>query len=178
LTAAATTGLAIAAVAGVTRLRARDWATPLARVQAAAGVLAFLVLVLAIRPLLRDTFAVRLRLDSDAYAIENNNEDVGRWLAANTPANAVIGLEDAGAIRYFDDRESHDILGLNDHRVMFGEITLTQYLAAIDWFAGFPVLVKQYGLEKRLEPVYSFSVPYEHYTICPCPGQVETRIYR
>lgn len=178
LTSAATTGLAIAAVAGVTRLRARDWATPLARAQVAAGILAFFALVLAIRPLLRDTFTLRLRLDSDAYVIEHNNEDVGRWLAANTPANAVIGLQDAGAIRYFDDRESLDILGLNEHRVISGEMSLDQYVAAIDWFVGFPTVVKQYGLERWLEPVYSFSVPYERYTICPCPAQVEMRIYR
>lgn len=178
LTAAATTGLAIAAVAGVTRLRARDWATPLARGQLAAGAIAFVAVVLAIPPLLRDTFALRLKLDSDAYAVENNNEDVGHWLAENTPPTAVIGLQDAGAIRYFDDRTSLDIIGLNDHRIVFGEMSAAQYLASIDWFVGYPLLVKQLEFESHLDLVQSFSVPYERYTICPCPTQVEMRIYR
>jgi hypothetical protein len=178
LTAAATTGLAIAAVAGVARLRARDWATPLARGQLAAGAIAFVAVVLAIPPLLRDTFALRLKLDSDAYAVENNNEDVGHWLAENTPPTAVIGLQDAGAIRYFDDRTSLDVIGLNDHRIVFGEMSAAQYLASIDWFVGYPLLVKQLNFESHLDLVQSFSVPYERYTICPCPTQVEMRIYR
>jgi len=178
LTAAACAGLAAAAVTAVTRWRTRDWASRLARGQLAAGVAAFVLFVLAIPPLLRDTFALRLKLDSDAYVVETNNEDVGRWLAANTPPNAVIGLQDAGAIRYFDQRESLDIIGLNDHRVISGEMSLPRYLAAIDWFAGYPLVAKQIGLEKQFDLVYAFSVPYERYTICPCPTQVEMRIYR
>ena len=178
LTAAACAGLAAAATTAVTRARARDWTTHTARAQVAAGAVAFALLVLAIPPLLRDTFALRLKLDSDAYVIETNNEDVGRWLAANAPPAAVIGLQDAGAIRYFDDRESLDIIGLNDHRIAFGQMSLAQYLGAIEYFVGYPSVAKQIGLETRFAPVHSFSVPYERYTICPCPTQVEMVIYR
>jgi hypothetical protein len=38
--------------------------------------------------------------------------------------------------------------------------------------------VKQLGLESQLDLVQAFSVPYERYTICPCPTQVEMRIYK
>ena len=178
LTAAACSGLAAAAAAALTRWRAREWRTSVDRGQLVAGALAFVAFVVAIPALLRDTFALRLKLDTDAYAVETNNEDVGRWLAENTPPGAVIGLQDAGAIRYFDQRESLDIIGLNDHRVVFGEMSLPQYLGAIDWFVGYPLLAKQIGLATQFEPVTSFSVPYERYTICPCPTQVEMVIYK
>lgn len=90
----------------------------------------------------------------------------------------MIGIQDAGAIRYFDDRESLDIIGLNDHRIVFAGMSLAQYLGAFEYFVGYPPVAKQLGLATQFAPVHSFSVPYERYTICPCPTQVEMVIYR
>ncbi len=55
---------------------------------------------------------------------------LGKWLAAHTPVNAVVLSDDAGAIRYFGDRTTIDLLGLNDHELLFGRdaaIAVTHY---------------------------------------------------
>lgn len=172
LTCASCAGLAIALAEAIQRVREKRWTE---RGWLAAGGAAALGCALGLPVLARDTIDLRLKLATDAYVIETNNESVGRWIADNTPPNAVIGLQDAGAIHYFGNRVSIDILGLNSHAMLFRQIKLADFTRQIDWFVGYPDLVRKAKLP--LEPVVSFSVPYELYTICPCPTQVEMVIY-
>lgn len=46
------------------------------------------------------------------------HEACGRWLAENVPADAVVALQDAGAIRWFAPQRVVDIWGLNDHGML------------------------------------------------------------
>ena len=43
---------------------------------------------------------------------------MGRWLAANTPADAVVATNDIGAIAYFSQRRILDIIGLATPEVL------------------------------------------------------------
>lgn len=47
--------------------------------------------------------------------IRDQQETVGRWIRANTPENARIALNDAGAIAYFGERATLDLVGLTTH---------------------------------------------------------------
>jgi hypothetical protein len=44
--------------------------------------------------------------------ILNQQTRVGRWIDANLPGNAVVGLNDAGAIAYYGRRSTVDLIGL------------------------------------------------------------------
>ncbi|HRC84188.1 MAG TPA: hypothetical protein PK413_01110 [Thermoanaerobaculia bacterium] len=55
-------------------------------------------------------------------AVEHGWIEVGRWLAANSPPDATFAVGAAGAMPFFSDRTTIDMLGLNDlhiaHRSM------------------------------------------------------------
>lgn len=79
--------------------------------RAVAAVLAALTLVTHSKPL--QTQRERL-----AWNCQNMNEvqvALGGWVAANTPAGATVVVNDAGAIRYFGNRRTIDLIGLNNH---------------------------------------------------------------
>jgi len=48
--------------------------------------------------------------------IEEMQVAVGRWIARETPPDAVIAASDAGAVRYFGGRRVIDVMALNYHR--------------------------------------------------------------
>jgi arabinofuranosyltransferase len=53
-----------------------------------------------------------------AWNCQNINEvqvAIGKWVAANTPPDAGVAVVDAGAIRYFGQRRTIDLGGLNFH---------------------------------------------------------------
>lgn len=47
-----------------------------------------------------------------AHNIQTQQGAAGRYLRANTPPEAVIGMNDAGAIAYFSERRTYDYVGL------------------------------------------------------------------
>jgi signal transduction histidine kinase len=57
----------------------------------------------------------RSRVARDYVATEG--QLVGRWLAINTPPDAVIATNSAGALAYFSRRQIIDTLGLNDETI-------------------------------------------------------------
>jgi hypothetical protein len=66
----------------------------------------------------------RLQFRSSQYAwnCQNINEvqvELGRWVNENTPEDAILAVNDAGALRYFGERKTIDLLGLNSQRVLF-----------------------------------------------------------
>jgi hypothetical protein len=67
-------------------------------------------------------FPARIGADKAQFAwnCQNMNEvhvELGRWLADHTPADAVLMVFDAGAIRYFSNRHTIDMLGLNSRQL-------------------------------------------------------------
>ncbi len=47
-----------------------------------------------------------------ASGIDRQQVALGRWVSANLPASARVGLNDTGAIAYFGDRKTFDVVGL------------------------------------------------------------------
>ncbi len=76
---------------------------------AAGAVLLFLLLPL------------KSMADHFAWNCQNMNEvqrELGCWVNENVPADAVVAVNDAGAIRYFGRRETLDLGGLNRHEIL------------------------------------------------------------
>ena len=49
---------------------------------------------------------------NDVRSINEADVATGRWLAANTPPDALIAANDVGAIAYFSERQIFDMIGL------------------------------------------------------------------
>jgi hypothetical protein len=143
------------------------------RVQLAA-IGAIVLVVLAALPRLLGSIAERAaRLGSDGRVIERMNVEPGRWIAAHTPAAAVLGVNDAGALRYFGARETVDLIGLNAADVAFHRVSVTAIEQRVDWIAVYPLLVKMYPAFGQFARVQWFTIPREEYTICDCNGPTE-----
>ena len=106
-----------------------------ARVAAAAVVIATLAALPVKWDMLTTDYAWNSR------NIDEVSADMGRWLAANTPEDAVIGAVPAGAIRYHSDRNVIDLSGLNSHEA-----------------TGKPAL--DYGLQQGVDYMVAFREPY------------------
>lgn len=66
---------------------------------------------------LAGAFAAKLSFAIDdiaesAYAIQEQQVSLGRWASRHLPKEAVIGVNDTGAIAYFSQRRTFDIVGL------------------------------------------------------------------
>jgi hypothetical protein len=77
----------------------------------------------------------RAEYNSGCADIELMHVRIARWLAANTPPNAVVGVHDAGAIAYLSGRHTIDILGLNTPG---GAPLSPQAIARLDYLVTFP----------------------------------------
>ncbi|RMH41482.1 MAG: hypothetical protein D6689_11090 [Deltaproteobacteria bacterium] len=53
------------------------------------------------------------RLHNDTRNINELQRTIGLWMAAHIPEDAWIATYDAGAVRYFSDRRTLDLVGLN-----------------------------------------------------------------
>jgi hypothetical protein len=150
----------------------------LARVQRAAIATVALVVIAAL-PRLVGSIAERAeRLGSDGRVIARMNIAPARWLAEHTPANAVVGVNDAGALRYFGGRTTIDLMGLNTADIAFGRVPRAAIEQRIDWLAIYPVLLKQYPAFAPFARLRWFSIPREEYTICDCRGPIEMFVAR
>ena len=58
------------------------------------------------------------RFASDVACVDAMNVSAAEWVATRTPSDATIAAQDAGASRYFGQREVVDLIGLNDHRLI------------------------------------------------------------
>jgi hypothetical protein len=148
------------------------------RVQRAA-LAAIALVVVAGMPRLVGSAAERAeRLGSDGRVIARMNVEPGRWIAAHAPPGAVVGANDAGAIRYFGGRTTIDLIGLNAADVAFQRVPPATIEQRIDWLAIYPVLLKLHPSFARFAKLRWFSIPREEYTICDCPGPTEMFIAR
>ena len=94
------------------------------------------------------------------------NVKAGKWIQAHTNPQAKIGVNDAGAIRYFGQRFTHDLSGLNNASICFGKKTPGNTIPEADYLAIFP----GWFFESQVAPFFDvteiFSIPLEEYTIC------------
>ncbi len=106
------------------------WATPLAA-----------VLLLLLLELPYGQWVGRLRDQQATYAqscanIQQMQVAIGHWVARSTPADAVIAVHDAGALRYLGGRETIDFLGLNTTDLPAKDLATIEQVA--DYLITFP----------------------------------------
>jgi len=109
------------------------------------------------------------RADEFAWNCQNIDElDVacGQWVGRHLPLDAVVATCDAGAVRYFGNRTTVDLGGLNDHRILAARLTGAAAAPATDkvgWLILFPALFREYLATRQPPLVFSARAP--HYTI-------------
>ena len=86
---------------------------------------------------------------------------IGKWLAANTPQDAKVALNQAGGIKFFSDRETIDLVGLTDHTLLpyvKGPLNPAQALIDrdVDYIASFgDDWLAQWGLDMRNRQLFT-----------------------
>lgn len=64
-------------------------------------------------------------------SVKNINDQqvtIGKWLAVNTPKNAVLAIHDAGALRFFSNRTIIDLAGLVSPDIIHGNMSILEKL--------------------------------------------------
>ena len=146
-------------------------------------VAAWLMLAAFLIPTFCASFAARReRLASDSRAIAILNVRLGKWIREHTPEDAVVGVNDAGAIRYFGERRTLDLIGLNNADVAFGKLGPAEAAARCDWLAVFPALLESRedlaAVAREFEPRFATSIPFAEYTVCNAPWQTTMVAYQ
>lgn len=119
----------------------------------------------------------RFHLEADSRAIDIMNVRMGEWIRDNTPEDTVLGVNDAGAIRYFGERFTIDLLGLNNSHIARGEVTIEQALEVCDSLAVFPAWFHPSDFY-RFEPSFQTELPLAEYTVAVDPAQTRMVAYR
>lgn len=121
-----------------------------------------------------------------AWNCQNINEvqvEIGKWVKRNAPKDAALLTIDAGAIRYFGEHKTIDILGLNNHALLFDRKllrnvilqpdTLARYMRSqgATYYVAFPGLlasvVNSIPFQKQFIPIAEFFSP--NYTLSNAP---------
>lgn len=131
-------------------------------------------------PMSRSLADRRSHLASDSRVIHELNVRAGRWIDANTPEDAIVGVIDAGAIRYFGRRRTIDLVGLNYAGLATGRFTRGELLDEVDWLAVFPTVFQQWDKATRMSFVQrmKFEVEPDEYTIGASSEQATKAIYQ
>lgn len=140
----------------------------------AAITLAVVFAVVSFPQFRRTMYDRRSHLATDSRAISIMNVQMGRWLRENTPSDAVVGVHDAGAIRYFGDRRTVDLVGLNNSEIAGGRLSLWDAIEQCDWLAIFPGVYPPAvveALQKKFVLRHVIRIPPEEYTICKSMAQ-------
>ena len=123
----------------------------------------------------------RSHIASDSRAINIMNVQAGQWIYDHTSPGAIVGVNDAGAIRYFGQRRTIDLMGLNNADIAFDKVTQRQSLAQADWLAIFPSWFERLNLllevQKNFDQRMVIHIPLKEYTICDYPGQTTKVIF-
>ncbi|MCF7864737.1 MAG: hypothetical protein K9L89_08110, partial [Kiritimatiellales bacterium] len=136
-----------------------------------------LALLLSLPHFVGSFAAWRSRLASDCRSIDLVTVQAGKWLAQNTDKAAVIGVNDAGATRYFSHRRTIDLMGLNCADITFNRIR-PENSGIIDYLAITPSWFHGKGIYENLVTCTNFSIPPDEYTITSNKGQSEIVIFR
>jgi hypothetical protein len=136
--------------------------------------LAVLFVVLSIPRFRRTMCDRRSHLATDSRAISIINVQMGKWLHENTPPDAVIGVNDAGAIRYFGERKTIDLIGLNNFEIANGTLSPSDAVRQCDWLAVFSEWhprATSAAYKGDFDVRHVIRIPLEEYTICPVEAQ-------
>jgi len=79
------------------------------------NVLMVALVLLPFLGLLRNWSRLPSEYSWNARSVNEVDVATGKWIAENLPADARIGVGDAGAMRFFGDRYTYDLVGLNTH---------------------------------------------------------------
>jgi hypothetical protein len=141
---------------------------------------AFIGLVFSFSSFSRSFEDRRMHLASDSRVIHLINVSAGQWIKKNTSPDSKVGVNDSGAIRYFGDRFTVDLIGLNNSEIAFGEKKGETIFKDIDWLAIFPSWFPELRsfISERFVPKKVFSVPLEEFTICQFPGQSRKVLFK
>jgi len=129
---------------------------------------------------------LRFRSGQFAWNCQNMNEvqvALGRWVNEHTPPDAVVAVDDSGALPYFGGRKTIDLVGLNNQNILFNPqlrselrwnvSTMMNFLKSEDaryliifpsWFAP---LVQAEKFRENFKMIYHRQS--KHYTICAFP---------
>jgi hypothetical protein len=111
------------------------------------------------------------RYANDVRSINQADVATGMWLAANTPAGAVVAANDVGAIAYFSQRPIFDMIGLTSPESI-DVLRRTEYLSEerdrqmkelllarqVDYIAIFPAWFPWLAQDPMLHEVQRFTV--------------------
>jgi len=102
---------------------------------------------------------------TDVRLIDSELAAAGRWLADNTPSDAVIGAHDIGAIGYFSQRSLVDTAGLITPEVIpfiGDEDRILAFLEArdVDYLVIFPSWYRQIAESPQLRAVHRSTSPW------------------
>ena len=145
-----------------------------------------LVLVLAVSVSLVEDWQVATEYAWNVHNIDRTQVRIGRWLAEQTPADAVVATNDIGAIGFFSRRRVIDMVGLvtpgmldrlrrtrdRDGAILshFREDRPDYVVIFDDWYPG--IAARSDLLVEQLR------VPIENNLTCGSPGTREMTVYR
>jgi len=182
VTAAASAGLGACVAQLGTSLRAG--LKPISRIgpKTAWAALVLGALLVQSGPLLNSWLDRREHLTSDTEAISQLNVAVGLWLREHANPKDAIAVNDAGAIRYFSQRKTLDLLGLNHGGIALGRVDRKVVAEdwGVRWLAIFPPWFADsegQALLGSFQPRIEFSVPRDQYTVCDCPTQTRIVVF-
>ena len=148
------------------------------KIRAAAVVAGFVVLITSLPAVSSGFLERRARLESDSRSVHIMNVQPGQWLAANSKPGDTVGVSDAGAIRYWSGLPAIDLIGLNTQGIAFGTFDRRRFQSEPTFLAVFPRRVannRRYQSlmlpTEQFEPRIKIEIPFEEYTVCPCPDQ-------
>lgn len=149
------------------------------------------VLVLLLAPWASDWRGRQEQYAWNCQNIEEVQADLGRWAKDHTEPFEALMVNDAGALRYFSDRPVVDLVGLNDHRILFSpeRKLLRQSPQALEalgrerkapWLIIFPSWFRQATEDPSFSLYYRpvISARSDPYTVVPVPGQAEKVVFR
>jgi hypothetical protein len=121
----------------------------------------------------------RHHLAQDSRVINLVNVQAGQWINENLPKEATVAINDAGALKYFGQRKTIDIIGLNNAEITFHG-NREQAILSTDFVVIFPSWFRNYPIFQHLDPIQEFSVPPEEYTLISSAKNINNRkvVYR
>jgi hypothetical protein len=113
---------------------------------------------------------------ADRYArncrdVERMQVAAGRFVAAHAAPDDAVATNDAGAIRFFGERRTIDLIGLNSHAVLFGDARVVVAREQPRFVIVFPEWYPPALRDPRFRLVARFGS--DDYSICDCPRQHE-----
>ncbi len=135
-----------------------------------------LLFVISIPHLAHSAVAWRNRLISDSRAIRLLNVQAGQWLNQKTAPESIIAVNDAGATRYFSQRKTIDLMGLNCADIAFKRHN-PENDGIVDYLAITPTWFHGTGIHDGLPVCTNFTIPADEYTITSNKGQREIVIF-